>query len=122
MSGGLQKLLKEKRTDDLGLLYSLYKPVPDCLAPIGIQFRKHIIEEGQALVKSVEAQHKQGDKEITIKDVLDKSSYVESLLEMLTSLKNMVKKTFSNDSIFKSQMQNAFLVFVNEDIGKHNQA
>lgn len=95
-------MLKEKRLEDLALLYSLYKPMTQCLAPIALQFRQHIIEEGSQLVRSVEANHKQVEKDLSIKDIIEKSSYVENLLEMLKSLKNMVKDTFCSDTVFKS--------------------
>ena len=60
------------------------------------------------------------EKEITIKDILDKSTYMDNLIEMLSFFKEMVIKCFDSDTKFKSMTQSAFLVFMNEEIGKHN--
>jgi hypothetical protein len=83
-------------------MYDLYKPCtqPECLRPIADMFRLHIIQEGQILVKGVETQNPQG-KAFTVKDVLEKSHYVEHLLEMLNNYKVMVKDQFNNDALFK---------------------
>ena len=63
-------------------------------------FRLHIIEEGQLLVKGVETLNAQG-KPLTVKDVLEKSRYIEHLLDMLNNYKIMVKDQFNNDALFK---------------------
>jgi hypothetical protein len=60
------------------------------------------------------------EKEITIKDILDKSTYMDNLIEMLSFYKEMAVKCYDNDNKFKSMISSAFLVFMNEEIGKHN--
>jgi len=79
-------------SDDLQLIYCLYKPVtkPDCIKPIAETFKKHIIDKGNSLVASIKAQNAMTEKEISVKDILEKSSYMDSLLEMLSYYREMV--------------------------------
>lgn len=102
----MAKLLLDKMTDEIHLIYSLYKPItkPDCIKPIADIFRKHIVDQGNNLVASIKAQNEMTEKEISIKDILDKSSYMDNLLEMLSFYKEMVIKCFDSDTKFKSMI------------------
>ena len=86
-------MLVEKRAEELKLMYDLYKPCTrtDCLRPIADMFRLHIVSEGQGLVHSIETQNNQSGKPLSVKEILEKSQYVESLLEILNSYKTMVR-------------------------------
>jgi hypothetical protein len=44
------------------------------------------------------------EKEITIKDILDKSTYMDNLIEMLSFYKEMAVKCYDNDNKFKSMI------------------
>lgn len=45
------------------------------------------------------------EKEITIKDILDKSTYMDNLIEMLSFYKEMAEKCYDSDTRFKHTIQ-----------------
>eukprot|EP00613_Pedinella_sp_CCMP2098_P057863 CAMPEP_0171851480 /NCGR_PEP_ID=MMETSP0992-20121227/21049_1 /TAXON_ID=483369 /ORGANISM="non described non described, Strain CCMP2098" /LENGTH=612 /DNA_ID=CAMNT_0012471393 /DNA_START=116 /DNA_END=1951 /DNA_ORIENTATION=- len=112
---GLRVLLANDKHEDLSRMFRLFSKSTEWLIPIALLVREHITHMGsecvnrrQARVESAEGKEKNEDAEF-IKEVLD-------LHDKYTSL---VEAQFDSNSLFQKALKDAFVEFVNRDVGKH---
>ena len=124
LDGQIIAVFNNKDFDTLKLLYKLYSPIKDeGLKPIANEFKFYLIQSGKAIITNASQQcEAAGEKESSIKFVLNNSGIIEKLLEMHVYYKEMVEQCFGKDPLFTRQLQLAFQEFVNNDIGKHPMA
>jgi cullin 1 len=113
-------LFVESKEAEIKLLYKLYRPVKDGLKPIADMYKSFLVKQGQACVEKCETQ--QDGKVLAIKDILINSNLIENFLHMLKKQNKVIRECFLQDTVFVRQLQLAFQVFINLDVGKHTMA
>lgn len=113
---GCRALLANNKVDDLSRMFRLFSHVPNGLKPIAEIFRKHIEEDGMALVKSAHeaAQARRTEK----KDVVGaiEQQFVRDAIELHDKYLRFVHGCFDGTSIFHKALKEAFEVFCNKSI------
>ena len=102
------------------MLYVLYKPIKEGLKPVADIYKSHLIDQGRNLVESCATQSE--GKDLSLKEMLTNSNIVERILSLLTHNSRVIKNCFDSDTQFLRQLQLAFQVFTNLDIGKFSMA
>jgi cullin 1 len=110
----------EDKHDDIKMLYVLYKPIKEGLKPVADIYKSHLIDQGRNLVESCATQSE--GKDLSLKEMLTNSNIVERILSLLTHNSRVIKNCFDSDTQFLRQLQLAFQVFTNLDIGKFSMA
>eukprot|EP00741_Cyanophora_paradoxa_P011788 tig00020563_g11392.t1 len=109
-NSGCEALLRDNKTDDLSRMFRLFSRLQSGLQPIARIFKKHISDEGLALVES------QQNSE-------DTQAYIMKLIAMHDKYNGLVNKCFASNPVFHKALSEAFIVFVNkEGVGKKSTA
>jgi len=114
---GLKVLLENDKFEDLERMFSLFERVKDGLKPIAVIVQSHIESMGQAVVTKREADINSGEKENREDPV-----FVKSLLALHDKYTEVVKNQFSGNPLFQRALKDAFVEFVNRNVGKFTNA
>lgn len=114
---GFKDFIAQSQHEHIKLLYKLYSQEPECLKPIGEQFKNYISVQGTNTIKSVPIATPEG-KNLSIKEILSRSQIVEKLLKMLEEYLQIVKYCFQGNSSFEIMRAQGFEHFINLDLGE----
>ena len=85
-------MLSHNNEEALSLLYKLYSPLKEGLKLIGDKFKIYLMEQGRALVNSVET--KKEGKELSLKQVVQNTQLTEKLLSLLSHFRKVNQECF----------------------------
>lgn len=114
---GLRVLLQNDKLEDLERMFSLFSRVKQGLVPIAKIVQSHIESMGQAIVTKREADINSGAKESKEDPV-----FVKSLLSLHDKYTEVIKKQFCGHALFQRALKDAFVEFVNRNVGKYTNA
>ncbi|KAL5711512.1 Cullin-1 [Ranunculus cassubicifolius] len=121
-NSGCFALLRDDKEDDLARMYRLFLRVPKGLDPVSDMFKKHVTNEGMALVTQAEdaASNKKADK----KDVvgMHEHMFVKKVIELHDKYLRYVDQCFGNHTLFHKVLKEAFEVFCNKDVAGSSSA
>ncbi|KAI5059113.1 hypothetical protein GOP47_0025432 [Adiantum capillus-veneris] len=119
---GCRALLRDDKVDDLSRMYRLFCKITKGLDPIANIFKKHVTDEGMALVKQAEdaASNKKAEK----KDLIGGSdqAFVRNVIELHDKYLQYVSECFVHNSLFHKALKEAFEVFCNKGVGGSSSA
>lgn len=112
-NSGVRVLLKDDKVADLSRMYKLYSKVPQGLEPIGIIFKKHIIEEGTAMVQLAEDA---ASSKAEIAGGSHEQVFMRKVIVLHDKSMSYVIDCFNNHTIFHKALKEAFEVFLNKAV------
>ncbi|XP_058083893.1 cullin-1-like [Magnolia sinica] len=113
---GLRALLRDDEVDHLSRVYRLFSKIDEGLKLVSEMYKKHVTEEGLALVKSADdAISEKAEK----KDKVGSQDqfFVRNLIALHDRYMGYVKNNFMSHSLFHKALKEAFEVFCNKDAG-----
>ncbi|XP_062016341.1 cullin-1-like [Rosa rugosa] len=120
---GCRTLLRDDRVDDLSRMFRLYNKIPQGLDPVAAMFKKHVTNEGTALVQQAEeataaaSGNKQGGGAGEPGLV-----FISKILELHDKYMGYVLSCFQNHSLFHKALKEAFEVFCNKSVAGYSSA
>ena len=113
---GARALLANNKLDDLSRMFRLFSHVPNGLKPIAEIFRKHIEEDGMALVKQAHesVQQRRPEKKDATGSI--EMQFVRDAIELHDKYLRFVHGCFDGTMIFHKALKEAFEVFCNKNI------
>ncbi|KDO35014.1 hypothetical protein SPRG_01077 [Saprolegnia parasitica CBS 223.65] len=113
-NSGCIALLQNDKSEDLSRMYRLFSRVPDGLAPIATLVRRHIETVGNEIVERRTAAIASDN----IKDPSSDPTFIKDILALHDKYKLVVQEQFGGNSLFQKALKEAFVEFVNKDVGK----
>lgn len=111
-------LLANDKYDDLSRMYRLFSRVENGLVPMAKIVQGHIEKMGNEIINQREARiEKEGEK-----DSNQDPNFVRSLLDLHDKFMAVVNAQFEKNSLFHKALKEAFVEFVNRDVGKFKNA
>eukprot|EP00752_Nemacystus_decipiens_P005718 g5175.t1 len=114
---GCKVLLANDKSDDLSRMYRLFNRLPKGLEPMAEIIKDHITEMGTAIIKRREAKIEGGEK-----DTNQDPNFVKELLALHDKYMAVVNDQFAGNSLLQKALKEAFVEFVNRDVGKFKNA
>lgn len=113
---GCHALLRDDKVEDLSRMYRLFCKVVKGLEPIANIFKKHVTDEGTALVKQAEdaASSKKAEKKDTVGGT--EQAFVRNVIELHDKYLQYVSECFVHHSLFHKALKEAFEVFCNKGV------
>ncbi|RHY77671.1 hypothetical protein DYB38_000920 [Aphanomyces astaci] len=113
-NSGCIALLQNDKSEDLSRMYRLFSRVPEGLAPIAVLVRRHIEAVGNQIV-DLRTQAIVSDN---IKDPSADPAFIKEILALHDKYVKVVQDQFGGNSLFQKALKEAFVEFVNKDVGK----
>ncbi|EWM26522.1 cullin protein 1 [Nannochloropsis gaditana] len=99
-------------------MYRLFSRVPSGLLPMAKIVQAHIERMGNEVINQREARiHEEGEK-----DTNQDPNFVKALLSLHDKFVGVVNAQFEKNSLFHKALKEAFVEFVNKDVGKFKNA
>ena len=114
---GCRVLLANDRSEDLQRMFRLFSRLDNGLAPIANIVERFISDMGNEVVKQRQSRLESGEK-----DKNDDPAFVKALLELHEKYLGVIKTDFSGHSIFQKALKDAFVEFVNHNVGNFTNA
>lgn len=114
---GCRVLLANDRSEDLQRMFRLFSRLENGLAPIANIVERFISDMGNEVVKQRQSRLESGEK-----DKNDDPAFVKALLELHEKYLGVIKTDFSGHSIFQKALKDAFVEFVNHNVGNFTNA
>ena len=114
---GCRVLLENDKSEDLQRMYRLFLRLEHGLPPIASIVEKFISEKGHEIVNQRQARLDSGEK-----DKNDDPALIKDLLVLHEKYLGVVKHDFSGHSIFQKALKDAFVEFVNKNVGNYTNA
>ena len=76
-NSALLALFQEQKFSEIGLIYSLFQPIPNGLKILSEKFKNYMVELGRAIIGNCQTQ-KEG-KDLSVKDLLSTTNLIEIL-------------------------------------------
>jgi len=114
---GCRALLANDKADDLARMYRLFSRVPNGLPPMAALARAHIEQCGNDVINRREARLEAGEK-----DSNQDPAFVKELLALHDKYIAVVSDQFGGNALFQKALKEAFVEFVNRDVGKFSNA
>mmetsp|Transcript_17376 Transcript_17376/g.31660 ORF Transcript_17376/g.31660 Transcript_17376/m.31660 type:complete len:748 (+) Transcript_17376:238-2481(+) len=114
---GCRVLLANDKHDDLSRMYRLFGKNEKWLQPIADIVRKHIEHMGGEIINRREARV-EGETKETNQD----PDFVKELLALHDKYIKVVNEQFQGNALFQKALKEAFVDFVNRDVGKFTNA
>eukprot|EP00249_Psilotum_nudum_P024291 c29145_g1_i4 orf=176-2410(+) len=113
---GCHALLRDDKVEDLSRMHRLFYRIPKGLDPVAAIFRKHVTDEGTALVKQAEdaASNKKAEKKDTVG--MPEQAFVRKVIELHDKYLQYVGECFVNHTLFHKALKEAFEVFCNKGV------
>lgn len=111
---GCKVLLANDKSEDLQRMFKLFGRLDDGLAPMAEIVQAYISSMGHQVLDHRQARLDGGEK-----DKNDDPAFVKRLLELHEKYLGVVKTDFSGHSVFQKALKDAFVDFVNKDIGNY---
>mmetsp|Transcript_70999 Transcript_70999/g.199257 ORF Transcript_70999/g.199257 Transcript_70999/m.199257 type:complete len:522 (+) Transcript_70999:189-1754(+) len=114
---GCRVLLANDKHDDLARMYRLFGKKSEWLQPIADIVRRHIEHMGGEIINRREARV-EGETKETNQD----PDFVKELLALHDKYIKVVNEQFAGNALFQKALKEAFVDFVNRDVGKFTNA
>eukprot|EP00744_Colponema_vietnamica_P001479 GILI01002448.1.p1 GENE.GILI01002448.1~~GILI01002448.1.p1 ORF type:complete len:735 (+),score=195.81 GILI01002448.1:139-2343(+) len=101
-SSGCISMFKDKKTEDLARMFSLFSRVPSTLEDVKAALSKHVRDQGLSIVNDQEK-------------LKEPVSYIQSLLDLKDAVDSIVRDAFRNDKAFQKVVKDSFEHFCNLD-------
>ncbi|XP_071729543.1 cullin-1-like [Rutidosis leptorrhynchoides] len=113
---GCHALLRDEKFDDLSRMFRLFSKVPRGLDLVSSVFKQHVAAEGTILVKQAEdiATNKKSEKRDAVG--LQKQVFVRKVIEINDKYLAYVTNCFTNHSLFKKALKEAYEIFYNKGV------
>ncbi|KAJ0400979.1 hypothetical protein P43SY_008782 [Pythium insidiosum] len=117
-NSGVIALLRNDKLDDLSRMYRLFSRIKHGLEPIAELVQKHITAVGNDIVEKRANAVAEGN----IKDAASDPEYIKSILSIHDKFRSVVNEQFQGSSLFQKALKDAFVEFVNKDVGQDSSA
>lgn len=117
-NSGVIALLRNDKLDDLARMFRLFSRIKNGLDPIADLVQKHITAVGNDIVDKRANAVAEGN----IKDAASDPEYIKSILTIHDKFRNVVNDQFQGNSLFQKALKEAFVEFVNKDVGPDSSA
>ncbi|XP_074564963.1 cullin-1-like [Curcuma longa] len=109
---GCRVLIQEHKVDDLSRMYELFSKIDDGLCLMSQIYKKHVTDEGTALVKKAD------DAASNKKDVvgLQEQTFVREVIELHDRNMSLVNDCFQNHTLFHKALKEASEIFLNKTV------
>ena len=114
---GCRVLLSNDKSEDLQRMFRLFSRLENGLQPIASIVEKFISDMGNEIVQQRQARLDSGEK-----DKNDDPVFVKALLALHEKYLGVIKTDFSGHSIFQKALTEAFVEFVNKNVGQYTNA
>lgn len=114
---GCRVLLENDKSEDLQRMYKLFLRLEHGLSPIAAIVEKFISDKGHEIVNQRQARLDSGEK-----DTNDDPALIKALLVLHEKYLGVIKHDFSGHSIFQKALKDAFVEFVNKNVGNYTNA
>lgn len=111
---GCYVLLSNDKSDDLQRMCRLFSRLDNGLDPIAAIVKKFICDMGMEIVQQRQSRLEAGEK-----DKNDDPTFVKALLALHEKYLGVIKSDFSGHSIFQKALKDAFVEFVNKNVGQY---
>lgn len=116
-------LLEQDKVEDLGLLYSLLKHIPNSFDPLCIKFENYVKQQGLTAIEKIaqSGANKSGSstpvsmKKERERESVDPKLYVEAILSVRKKYNEIIQKAFLDDSKFVTSIDKACREFINKN-------
>lgn len=115
---GVIALLKNDKLDDLSRMFRLFSRIKNGLEPIAALVQKHITAVGNEIVEKRAAAVASGN----IKDASSDPAFIKDILSIHDKFRSIVNNQFAGNSLFQKALKEAFVEFVNKDVGPDSSA
>jgi len=115
---GCRALLSNDRSADLARMYRLFARVPNGLPPMAALVKAHVEAMGNDIVARREAKLEAGKE----KEANQDPAFVKELLALHDKYLYVVAEQFAGNALFQKALKEAFVEFVNKDVGKFSNA
>lgn len=116
-NSGCIALLENDKKQDLNRMFRLFSRVPEGLVPIAAMVKTHIEKMGNQIIEKRKAALASGQT-----DTSCDPAFIKELLHLHDKYKAVVNQEFSGHSLFQKALKEAFVEFINHDIGKYSNA
>lgn len=117
-NSGVIALLKYDKLDDLARMYRLFARLKNGLEPIADLVQKHITAVGNDIVEKRANAVTSGN----IKDASSDPAFIKDILTIHDKFRSIVNDQFAGNSLFQKALKEAFVEFVNKDVGPDSSA
>lgn len=117
-NSGVIALLKYDKLDDLARMYRLFSRIKNGLEPIADLVQKHITAVGNDIVEKRANAVTSGN----IKDASSDPAFIKDILAIHDKFRSIVNDQFAGNSLFQKALKEAFVEFVNKDVGPDSSA
>uniref|UniRef100_K3WHJ4 Cullin family profile domain-containing protein n=2 Tax=Peronosporomycetes TaxID=3418804 RepID=K3WHJ4_GLOUD len=117
-NSGVIALLKYDKLDDLARMYRLFSRIKNGLEPIADLVQKHITAVGNDIVDKRANAVTSGN----IKDASSDPAFIKDILTIHDKFRSIVNEQFAGNSLFQKALKEAFVEFVNKDVGPDSSA
>ncbi|GLD93367.1 hypothetical protein PINS_up001959 [Pythium insidiosum] len=117
-NSGVIALLRNDKLDDLARMYRLFSRIKHGLEPIADLVQKHITAVGNDIVEKRANAVAEGN----IKDAASDPEYIKNILSIHDKFRSVVNEQFQGSSLFQKALKDAFVEFVNKDVGQDSSA
>jgi len=114
---GCRVLLANDKSEDLQRMFRLFSRLDNGLAPIASIVERFISDMGNEVVQQRQSRLESGEK-----DKNDDPAFVKALLALHEKYLGVIKTDFSGHSIFQKALKDAFVEFVNHNVGNYTNA
>jgi len=114
---GCRVLLSNDKSEDLQRIFRLFSRLENGLQPIASIVQKFICDMGNEIVLQRQSRLDSGEK-----DKNDDPAFVKALLALHDKYLGVIKTDFSGHSIFQKALKDAFVEFVNKNVGNFTNA
>lgn len=114
---GCRVLLANDKSEDLQRMFRLFSRLENGLAPIAQIVERFISDMGNEVVQQRQSRLESGEK-----DKNDDPAFVKALLVLHEKYLGVIKTDFSGHSIFQKALKDAFVEFVNRNVGNFTNA
>jgi cullin 1 len=114
---GCKVLLANDKSEDLQRMFKLFSRLENGLVPMAEIVQSYIASMGHEVLNKRQAKLNGGEK-----DKNDDHEFIQSLLALHDKYLGVIKTDFSGHSVFQKALKDAFVDFVNKDVGKYTNA
>jgi len=114
---GCRVLLSNDKSEDLQRMFHLFSRLENGLQPIASIVEKFICDMGNEIVQQRQSRLDSGEM-----DKNDDPAFVKALLALHDKYLGVIKTDFSGHSIFQKALKDAFVEFVNKNVGNFTNA
>lgn len=114
---GCKVLLANNKSADLQRMFRLFSRIDNGLNPMAAMVGQFISSLGLELIDQRQARLDEGEK-----DKNDDPNFIKALLSLHDKYLNVIKQDFSGHSLFQKALKDAFVEFVNKNVGQYTNA